>query len=278
MIFITDYTINKKKIPPIVVQGTLSTGEVVPLLATAVGDGTYKLAIDTELTATIDPTGLATSALQTTGNSSLSNINSKIANDIGVKTGAVRTVPANDITDATYIGDIKFGEGLPGGFYRCVEEITRPANVDQYATFDAIADVSVNNTTHAIVGAGRINGGSGSIQRAVLKTDLLTWTTAITIIIYDRAPPDSWIADNAAFDSKYVDSDNVVGAIAFPAFSKDATGAAGSYVKSVVDGLNIPYRCADDSTYIYWQAFLPSGTPTPASGQKFKLNLGVVRD
>jgi len=38
-----------------------------------------------------------------------------IAADVGVKANALRVVPANDITDATYIGDIKFGEALPSG-------------------------------------------------------------------------------------------------------------------------------------------------------------------
>ena len=35
-----------------------------------------------------------------------------IAADIGVKANALRVAPANDITDGTYIGDIKFGEAL----------------------------------------------------------------------------------------------------------------------------------------------------------------------
>jgi len=38
-----------------------------------------------------------------------------IAADVGVKANALRVAPANDITDATYIGDIKFGESLPAG-------------------------------------------------------------------------------------------------------------------------------------------------------------------
>ncbi len=38
-----------------------------------------------------------------------------IAADIGVKANALRVAPASDITDATYIGDIKFGEALPAG-------------------------------------------------------------------------------------------------------------------------------------------------------------------
>ena len=32
--------------------------------------------------------------------------------DIGVKANALRVCPASDVTDATYIGDIKFGEAL----------------------------------------------------------------------------------------------------------------------------------------------------------------------
>jgi len=36
-----------------------------------------------------------------------------IAADVGAKANALRVAPANDITDGTYIGDIKFGEGLP---------------------------------------------------------------------------------------------------------------------------------------------------------------------
>ena len=36
-----------------------------------------------------------------------------IATDVGAKLNAMRVAPANDITDATYIGDIKFGEAEP---------------------------------------------------------------------------------------------------------------------------------------------------------------------
>lgn len=39
--------------------------------------------------------------------------NTPVNVDIGVKANALRVVPANDITDATYIGDIKFGEAEP---------------------------------------------------------------------------------------------------------------------------------------------------------------------
>lgn len=74
------------------------TLEVLPLLATSNGDGTSTLKIDSELTATIDPTGLATSTKQDTlktavdtvatkqdtGNASLSTIESELSlRDIG---------------------------------------------------------------------------------------------------------------------------------------------------------------------------------------------------
>lgn len=38
-----------------------------------------------------------------------------VAVDVGAKANALRVAPANDITDTTYIGDIKFGEALPAG-------------------------------------------------------------------------------------------------------------------------------------------------------------------
>ena len=38
-----------------------------------------------------------------------------VATDIGTKTNALRVAPASDITDGTYIGDVKFGESLPAG-------------------------------------------------------------------------------------------------------------------------------------------------------------------
>lgn len=164
------------------------------------------------------------------------------------------------------------------GFYRIVKEFTRPANTTQYAALDCLADNAPGPTTQNLPLAGRIVGGSGTIVRAVMKSDNLSWTNPITVVLYDKAVPAAWIADNAAFDPKYADSDNIVGILQFSAFVKDATGATGSFVKSLLDGINMPYVCKSDSQNLYFQCFLPSGTPTPASAQKFKLNIGVLRD
>ena len=166
---------------------------------------------------------------------------------------------------------------LAGGNKRLVKEFTRPADTTAYAALDCLSDAAPSVTTQNLPLAGRVNAGTGSIIRAVMKTDNLSWTNGITVVIYDE-PPASFIADNAAFDVKYADKANVVGTLAFSAFAKDATGAAGSFVKCALEGLNMPYECASDSTNLYFQCFLPSGTPTPASGQKFYLNIGVMRD
>lgn len=164
------------------------------------------------------------------------------------------------------------------GFKRIKCEITRPANTTAYAALDCVADASASATTQALPYAGRIDGGTGSILRAVIKTDNLSWTNPITMVIYDGDGPAAFIADNAAFDPKYEDKQDVVGTISFPTFVKDATGASGSYYKSVVDSLNMPYECGSSTKSLYFQLFIPSGTPAPASGQKFYLNIGVVRD
>jgi len=73
-----------------------------------------------------------------------------IATDIGVKLNAVRVAPANDITDATYIGDIKFGESLPAGT-NAIGKLAANSGVD-------IGDVTLTAGTAAI---GKLAANSG---------------------------------------------------------------------------------------------------------------------
>ena len=55
--------------------GVINTdGDALPLLATDNADGTATLKVDTEITATIDPSGLATTAKQDTGNGYLTTL------------------------------------------------------------------------------------------------------------------------------------------------------------------------------------------------------------
>jgi hypothetical protein len=134
-----------------------STLDALPVLGTDNGNGTSTLKVDTELTTTIDPTGLATEAKQPTlegtdkakvslyvkksanADTVLTLGKTDDANSIPValstealaaletitftipagnlgqqhKAASLSIAPADDITDATYIGDIKFGEAAP---------------------------------------------------------------------------------------------------------------------------------------------------------------------
>lgn len=165
----------------------------MPLAATDNGDGTSTLKVDTELTATIDPTGLATSAKQDTGNSSLSSINAKLptlvggkipvdasvsidAIDIGnvditefpagnlgqqLKAASLSVAPATDITDATYLGDIKFGESLPAGSA-------------------IVGKVGIDQTTPGTTNLVNVNGGAS--QTSDIKVTLDSEKVAVSAI------------------------------------------------------------------------------------------------
>ena len=203
------------------------------------------------------------------------------ANDIETASEAIQVSAAaiKTATEATQTASEAIQTAVnAGGFYRLKCEVTRPANATPYSALDAVGAATVTSTTNALASAARANGGTGSILRVAIKTDNLSWTNAVTMIVYDGDGPAAYINDHAAFDPKYVDAVDVVATIAFPAFSKDATGAAGSYVKSTAEALNIPYKCGASVSSLYFQLFLPSGTPTPASEQKFYINMGVVRD
>jgi len=68
--------------------------------------------------------------------------------DVGVKANALRVAPANDITDGTYIGDIKFGESIPAGT-NAIGKLAANTGVD-------IGDVDV---TSIVPGVGATNLG-----------------------------------------------------------------------------------------------------------------------
>lgn len=73
-----------------------------------------------------------------------------IAVDVGAKANALRVVPANDITDATYIGDIKFGESIPAGT-NAIGKLAANSGVD-------IGDVTLTAGTAAI---GKLAANTG---------------------------------------------------------------------------------------------------------------------
>jgi hypothetical protein len=166
---------------------------------------------------------------------------------------------------------------LGGHSVRVDKEITRPSNATPYSINDCVADNSASSTTHKITDALRKVAGTGLIISAVLATDNLSWTTPITAVIYDKAVPGAFIADNAAFDPMYADHANIACQIAFPSFQK-VTGGAGAKAWATVENLNRIIQSAAASKDIYFQLYLPSAAQTPASGQKFTLTLAIIQD
>lgn len=77
--------------------------------------------------------------------------------DVGAKANALRVAPANDITDGTYIGDIKFGEGLPAndgvdigdvtinnaGGVEVVQDTAADLNVTEASASDALTALQI---------------------------------------------------------------------------------------------------------------------------------------
>lgn len=137
------------------------------------------------------PTGAATSAKQDTGNTSLSSIDGKLpalvdgkipvdasvsidSVDIGdvdikefpagnlgqqLKAASLSVAPATDITDATYIGDVRFGEELPAGT-------------------QLVGKVGIDQTTPGTTNLVNVNGGVS--QTADIKVTLDSESVAVT--------------------------------------------------------------------------------------------------
>ena len=86
-----------------------------------------------------------------------------VAVDVGAKANALRVAPANDITDATYIGDIKFGESLPAGT-AAIGKLAANSGVD-------IGDVDVTSLPAITLAAAQTLATVTSITNAVTVAD-----------------------------------------------------------------------------------------------------------
>ena len=165
------------------------TSDGLPKALECTDDGMLK--VDTELTATIDPTGLATEATAVDIKTAAASIDGKLpalvggkipvdasvsidSVDIGdvditefpagnlgqqAKAASLSVAPATDITDPTYIGDVKFGEELPAGT-------------------QIIGKVGIDQTTPGATNLVNVNGGAS--QTADIKVTLDSESVAVT--------------------------------------------------------------------------------------------------
>jgi hypothetical protein len=87
-----------------------------------------------------------------------SDSTTKVAVDVGAKANALRVAPANDITDATYIGDIKFGEALPAGTNEIGKLAAGTAAIGKLAANTGV-DIGDVDVTSIVPGTGATNLG-----------------------------------------------------------------------------------------------------------------------
>ena len=94
-----------------------------------------------------------------------------VAVDIGAKANALRVAPANDVTDATYIGDIKFGEAEPNS----------AAIAASLAIIDDWDDSDYCNVNCNIAGTDMV-GGAGAVAAGVQRVTLASDDPSVALL------------------------------------------------------------------------------------------------
>lgn len=148
------------------------------------------------------PTGAATSANQTTGNTSLSSIDGKTP---ALQSGAVP------------IGDNSGSLTVDGKAYRAAVDVTRPANTTAYAAGDVIGTGTGDD---AIITLSSVGPSAGfvivqSIELVIGISAVPSGMTSFRVHFYSSKP--NAAADNSVFDVGSADRSKYLGYIDLPA-------------------------------------------------------------
>ncbi len=191
------------------------------------------------------PTGAATAAAQTTGNTSLGSIDTKLS-------GALTAVGQTVMASAT---------------------VTRPADTTAYAAQDVIANATSGAAVITFANAARINGGSGTITKARAVTDQAANTARLRLHLYHTAP--TMMQDNAAFLTDWANRNKSIGAIDFGPMAQEATGGTAAGATNKTDRL--AFVCPAGSSSIFGILETLDGF-TPASAQNFFNELTIEQN
>jgi hypothetical protein len=148
--------------------------------------------------------------------------------------------------------------------------LTRPADTTQYSAGDEVTDTGA--AILEITGCSTYNGGSGRIKWIEVIGSVNAATDPdLDIFLYDTTSTPE--ADNAAFaPSDAVSNTNI--------YAADLGTAVQSGANNIVfrkGELDIPYVCGSSSKSLFAR-FVERSTYTPASGEIFKVRIGVTRD
>jgi len=124
-----------------------------------------------------------------------------VAVDIGAKANALRVAPANNITDGTYIGDIKFGEALPAGT-AAIGKLAANSGVD-IGDVDilsiAAGDNNIGNVDIVTVPAP-LNVVGGGAEATALRVTIANDSTGV-ITVDGTVTANLSATDNAVLDT-----------------------------------------------------------------------------
>jgi len=138
--------------------------------------------------------------------------------NLGMQTMAasLSVVPASDITDATYIGDIKFGEELPAGTQLLgkvgIDQVSANANEVVVKSITAgsniIGKVSIDQTTPGTTNAvhASIVGTKGSVTTAHNAITATTTSTEVDCTGYNGLIVHATMTDSKEWEVKVVGS------------------------------------------------------------------------
>jgi hypothetical protein len=252
--------------------GDVTINNAIGAAAVPIQDGGNSITVDgpltdTQLRATAVPisaaslplpSGAATSALQGGGLPALLGQ--------GTMAQSLAVVPPSNLTDPTYIGDIKFGEALPAGEAHVgaiggnMVSISVTPTLTVAGAYTSGDYVGTSATAMDFVSMGRVAAGSGIIMRAIM-IDKAAQAKATELWLFTVAPA-GLPADNAAFT--ITDAD-VVNCIAVIQFSVWFSSALNSISIGEIRNGQAPFVCAAADQSIFG-VLVTRDAPTYANG------------
>ncbi len=251
----------------LIISGDITIGDVTVSDVEISNDSGNPVPVSGPLT----DTQLRATPVPVSGTVAISNSSVEISNDVG------NAVPiSGTVTATTAAGSIVGSATTVVGV-----ELTRPADTTAYIAKDVVSDSTSAPTVLTFANFARVNAGSGIIVRARLMTDQKTNTAQFRLHLFHTAPTAT--NDNSPYLLLYSNAANRIGMIDFPAMtSEDSTNStAAATMRPSSDGAygppNLWYQAAAASRAIY--GVLEAVTAfTPASGQKFYIELAAVND
>lgn len=188
----------------------------------------------------------------------------------GVKVGLVDAIPAGTAS----IGAVTSNSVVSSASF------ARPGDILSYTGGDTISNSTSSPTVLTFSNMARQNGGTGTLVRARLMTDLKTFAARCRLHIFHTAP--TAVADNVEYGLLWTDVSKRVGYIDFPAFGTEGAtnSTAASAMRPSGDGVysspDLWYKTAANDTNLYGILTTLDGVAV-ANAQNFFIELGADR-